>query len=102
MYAVTDGILSDELQLNIYRIIQELVNNIYKYSGAKKVSITVKAKDRAIAITVTDDGRGFDPEKKRKGVGISNMMNRIASFNGEVEIKSSEGNGCRTSINIPY
>jgi signal transduction histidine kinase len=102
MYAVTDGILSDELQLNIFRIIRELVNNIHKYSGAKKVGITIKSKNRVIAITVTDDGKGFDPEKKRKEVSISNMINRVASFNGEVEIKSSEGNGCRTSINITY
>lgn len=100
-YAVRDVIISDELQLNIYRIIQELVNNIHKYAGAKKVSITVKAGNKMIAVTVTDDGKGFDPEKKRKGVGISNMISRAASFNGTVEIKSSEGNGCRTRINIP-
>lgn len=102
LYAVNNGALSDELQLNIYRILQELMNNIHKYSAASHVSVSLKTANRAIAIKVTDDGKGFDFKKKRKGVGISNIMNRVGSFNGEVNIESSEGNGCTTNIFIPY
>src|SRR5450432_330227 len=102
IYSVTDGILSDDLQLNIYRIIQELVNNILKYANAKNVKIVVKTNKKDIHITVMDDGKGFDLEKNRKGIGISNMINRVGSFNGEIKIESSAGNGCKTSINIPY
>jgi PAS domain S-box-containing protein len=102
IYAVHKGILSDDLKLNIYRIIQELVNNIVKYSGAENVKIIMRSDDKVIDITVTDDGAGFDMDKKRKGIGISNMINRVGSFNGEIKIESAAGNGCKTSISIPY
>lgn len=102
MYSVATGILSEDLQLNIYRIIQELANNVLKYAGATNISIMIKSNRKHIAIIVTDNGRGFDPTRNRKGIGILNMTNRVKSFNGEIEIKSSEGNGCRTSISIPY
>jgi PAS domain S-box-containing protein len=100
-YSVPNGTLSDELQLNIYRIIQELFNNIHKYSAAKKVSIALIADNKNIALTVMDDGRGFNPEKKRIGIGISNVTNRVESFNGSIAIESSEGCGCKINITIP-
>jgi signal transduction histidine kinase len=101
-YSVTDGLLSDDLKLNIYRIVQELVNNILKYAAAKNVKIAVKKNKEIIDVIVIDDGKGFDMEKKRQGIGISNILNRVKSFNGEIEIKSSEGKGCITCITIPY
>jgi PAS domain S-box-containing protein len=102
IYAVHKGILSDDLKLNIYRIIQELVNNIVKYAGAEHVKIMMQSDEKTIDITVTDDGAGFDMNKKRKGIGISNMINRVGSFNGEIKIESAAGKGCKTSISIPY
>jgi len=101
-YNLPKSALSDDLKLNIYRIIQEQVNNILKYAEAKNVHIYIKAKARFINITVVDDGKGFDVQKKRKGIGISNMINRIESFNGKIEIISSSGKGCKTQISIPY
>lgn len=101
-YAIPKGLLSDELKLNIYRIMQEQVNNIYKYSKAKNVNISLQAFDHFVTIIVTDDGKGFDTEMNRSGIGISNMINRVESFNGEISIESSAGNGCTISINIPY
>ena len=101
-YAIPEGVLSDELKLNIYRIMQEQVNNIYKYSQAKNVNISLKALDHTVTIIVTDNGKGFDTEKNRSGIGISNMINRVESFNGEITIDSSPGNGCTISIDIPY
>jgi signal transduction histidine kinase len=46
--------------------------------------------------------RGFDPLVKRNGIGISNIINRIESYNGEVILESSPGNGCKLEIRIPY
>ena len=94
--------IDDDLKLNIYRVIQEQINNIIKHADPKNVSVTVIAKNKIIYLTVTDDGKGFDMEKRRTGIGISNMMNRVESFNGKTEIVSSPGNGCRTTIEIPY
>jgi signal transduction histidine kinase len=102
VYQVTDKTIEDELKLNIYRLIQEQLNNILKHAEAKNVSVSLKADDHIIHIIVTDDGKGFDVKKKRKGIGISNMMNRIESFNGEAEIVSSPGKGCKIKIKIPY
>jgi PAS domain S-box-containing protein len=102
IYTLPKGILSDELKLNIYRIIQELVNNIVKYAGAENAEIIIQSDEMMIDITVTDDGAGFDIDKKRNGIGISNMINRVGSFNGEIKIESAKGKGCKTSISIPY
>ena len=100
--SVSNEFLSDDLKLNIYRIIQEQMNNILKYAEAKNVNITIKAQENAISVDISDDGRGFDVEKKRNGIGISNMINRIESFNGEVEIESSPGKGCKISFKIAH
>jgi signal transduction histidine kinase len=101
-YNVVNEIYDDELKLNIYRIIQEQTNNIMKYANAASVVIAIKAYNHTINVTISDDGEGFDVSKKRDGIGISNIINRVESFNGLVEIISSPGNGCRMLIQIPY
>jgi PAS domain S-box-containing protein len=101
-YTIPSDLLDDDLKLNIYRIVQEQINNIIKHAHPKNVHITVAAADDSINIIVTDDGKGFDTAKKRKGIGISNMINRVESFNGQVSIESSPGKGCRIDIHIPY
>jgi PAS domain S-box-containing protein len=100
-YNLSNLAISDNLTLNIYRIIQEQLNNIAKHAAAQKVDISIHADNGLIAIVVTDDGKGFDINKGRKGIGISNMMNRIESFNGKMAIESSPGNGCKISFRIP-
>jgi len=101
-YSLPGKFLHNDLKLNIYRIIQEQLNNIVKHAGAKKISISVQAENNIIRIVMTDDGKGFDTTKKRKGIGILNMVNRVESFNGEMEIKSSADKGCKISIKIPF
>ena len=101
-YQVENIELTDDLKLNIYRIIQEQVNNIVKHACPAKVGISVQAESQELHIEMKDDGKGFDVKKKRKGVGISNMMNRIDSFNGKMAIESSPGKGCTIQIAIPY
>ena len=76
-YSVNSESVADDLKLNIYRIIQEQTNNILKYSEATNVNISITAKDRVINIVVEDDCKGFNVISKRKGIGISHMINRI-------------------------
>jgi len=97
-----EQVKNDDLILNIYRIIQEQVNNILKHADAKTVSISVQTIDNRIQIITTDDGKGFNLNKIRNGIGISNMINRIETFNGKMEIISSPGNGCEIMIEIPF
>jgi len=99
---IENDLLEDDLKLNIYRIIQEQTSNIVKHANAANVDISVIANDHIIEIAVTDDGKGFDINKKREGIGISNIINRVESFNGEVVLKSTRGKGCKLLIEIPY
>lgn len=91
----------DELKLNLYRIIQEQVNNIVKHAQATTIEVLIEATEHNLLVEVTDDGKGFDPKQKRNGIGISNMMNRIESFNGEMSILSRPGEGCKIRTRIP-
>lgn len=100
-YAVDPEMLFDELKINILRVVQEQINNIFKYAEAKNISISIKEANKIIAITVVDDGKGYDTSVKRTGLGVSNMINRIESFNGKIEIVSAIGAGCKTYIQIP-
>ena len=101
VYDVKKVNIEDELKLNIYRIIQEQTNNIIKHAAAKNVNVSITSTDNDLLVRITDDGKGFDPEKKRKGIGVSNMFNRIESFNGEMKIESAPGKGTSVQIKIP-
>jgi PAS domain S-box-containing protein len=101
-YNLLNQSIPDDIRLNIYRIIQEQINNIIKHAKAENVSIRVNGDNKIISIDITDDGIGFNVGKKRKGIGISNMINRVESFNGQLNIKSSPGNGCKIEIRIPF
>ncbi len=100
-YTVSNELLSDDLKLNIYRLIQEQTNNILKHAGAANAYISIKTEGKNIHIVLADDGKGFTTGTKREGIGISNMMNRVESFNGQMEILSSPGNGCVLNVTIP-
>jgi len=101
VYNVSNDFTDDELKLNVYRIIQEVINNIIKHSRASNVSISVYETDDVVSIEIKDDGQGFNMNAIRKGIGISNMMDRTESFNGKMSIESSPGNGCKTTITLP-
>jgi two-component system, NarL family, sensor histidine kinase UhpB len=101
-YNVATDFTDDDLKLNIYRIIQEQTNNIMKHAEASQVNIAIETSSNVIEITVADDGRGFDVNKRRPGIGISNIINRAETFNGKVEIKSTPGKGTSLELKIPY
>ncbi|HMG82247.1 MAG TPA: PAS domain S-box protein [Ferruginibacter sp.] len=102
VYNLSNHELEDDLKLNIYRIIQEQMNNILKHSNAHHTNISLTDDTQALHVSIEDDGVGFDLQQKRKGIGLSNMINRIESYNGELKIYSSPGNGCEVRITIPY
>ena len=96
-----DLALYDELKLDIYRIVQEQTVNILKHADASAADIFIGRVDKTILVRITDNGKGFDPLVRRKGIGISNLKNRVESHNGEVIIDSHPGEGCRIEIRIP-
>jgi signal transduction histidine kinase len=100
-YRVAVPSIDVDLKLNIYRIIQEQITNILKHAQASSVDILLDSNAGYISVNVSDDGKGFDPADERKGVGITNMINRIESFNGYYSLESSPGKGCRLSVRFP-
>jgi PAS domain S-box-containing protein len=96
-----ESLLSKDLKLTFYRIIQEQLNNILKHSGAKKVIIQLITLSGYIRLSIKDDGRGFDSSKKAAGIGLRNIKNRVEFYDGTADIHSSPGKGCTLEITIP-
>jgi PAS domain S-box-containing protein len=90
--------LLPEQKINIYRIIQEQLNNILKHSQAGEVVIELNKVKEQVRLRLADDGKGFDPRMRRKGVGISNIISRAELYNGKVEIESAPGKGCQLVV----
>jgi PAS domain S-box-containing protein len=101
IFSDTSEAIDDELKLNVYRIVQELINNIIKHAHATSVTIDINIAPTINTIVLTDNGAGFDFNKRRSGIGISNMISRVESFNGEFAYITSPGNGCRIEIKLP-
>ena len=78
-----------EVEVTIYRIIQEALTNAVKHAGAEHVHVEVRHEDSRLRATVTDDGRGFDPGARTSGFGLTGMRERVALMGGALEIASS-------------
>lgn len=87
--------------MNIYRTIQEAINNSIKYANSKKISITIKPNNDAIEILISDDGKGFKLDEVSLGNGIVNMKKRISDVNGIIGFQSNENQGTEVKITIP-
>ena len=97
---INEELLEDSLKLTVFRIIQEQLTNILKYSQASSATIQLIQKKNDLQMNIIDDGKGFDTTQHRKGVGITNIINRVDIYQGQVLIESSPGNGCRLSIDF--
>lgn len=107
----TSGTLSrlpQKIENNIFRIIQEAINNAIKYSGATNIVVSVKQVENDLMITVKDDGRGFDPKiaevrssNLESGRGFFNMYERTEYINGNLEIQSEPGKGTTVRLIVP-
>lgn len=92
--------IDDRIKINFYRIIQEAVQNINKYSKAKNVKIEFYLIKDRIFLYVIDDGVGFDVKLKSKGIGLKNMKSRVHKLNGTFDIKSYIDKGTSICISI--
>jgi PAS domain S-box-containing protein len=90
------------LEITIFRIIQEFINNALKHGNARNIFINFKKFKTNLKIVLKDDGMGFKLfEKKETGMGLRNVQSRVASYNGEIKITSSPGKGTKYEIMIP-
>ena len=85
----------------IYRVVQELLNNTFKHAEADHVTLTLHFDKKNFYLVYEDDGRGFDLQNIRKGIGLDSIQSRIKFHQGALEIKSELGKGSITRISIP-
>jgi signal transduction histidine kinase len=102
-FAIDENLKQQKLSsvegMNIYRTIQEAINNAIKYAEADIISVIIKQQANQTAINIKDNGKGFDPETTEKGNGLKNMQKRIEEIGGEFSLKSGV-NGTNVGILI--
>lgn len=98
---VTESELSESFQVNIFRIIQEQVNNIIKHSEATYATIFLTKTHNQMQVIISDNGNGVDMEVEKKGVGNININSRIELYGGTVSIISKPCEGYELRIEVP-
>jgi two-component system, NarL family, sensor kinase len=99
--------LPSVVELNLFRIVQEAINNIEKYARAKSVRLQIRIQGDSVVLKIQDDGQGFDPrnlkveKKMRHGLGLTNMRERALSLGGTCEITSQPGLGTTIVARVP-
>jgi signal transduction histidine kinase len=90
------------LTLCLFRVVQEALQNALKYSHARRVSVSLSGIGEALALTIVDDGAGFDIDAEwGKGLGLISMEERVETVGGTFRLQSSPGAGTRLEISVP-
>jgi len=90
--------LEQKVEVTVYRVIYELVNNALKHAHAAHIIVQLMQEPDRIAFTVQDDGDGFDLQKVAHGMGLLNIKERIAAYNGNIDFDSKHGEGTEVSV----
>ncbi len=101
----TDGMeqrLSPEVEVHLFRIAQELINNILKYADAKEAQVQLIREENQLTMMVEDNGKGFEKEKLETGTGNGwyNILSRLRLINGDVELDTQPGKGTVITIGL--
>jgi PAS domain S-box-containing protein len=95
--------IPDNMATTAYRIAQEALTNVARHAQAKLVNVVLEAQDSLLTLTVSDNGRGFDPTKltEEEGLGIAGMQERAGLVGGKLEVQSQTGMGTRVYFKVP-
>ncbi len=100
--ALVEERLPAEVETALYRIVQESLTNVIKHARAKRVSILVTRRRSSVMAVIEDDGEGFDPAQVgEEGYGLVGMRERVALFDGRLQIESSAGGGTTLAVEVP-
>jgi signal transduction histidine kinase len=99
--AIKWELLSNAVKINLYRIIQESLQNSNKYAHANTIRVEFKKEEVELFLTISDDGLGFNVKRAKKGIGLENIKSRTSDCNGSIDIKSKKGEGTIITISIP-
>lgn len=95
-------LLSNTTKINLYRILQESLQNINKYAQAKTIKVDLrKDKKGNLVLNIVDDGVGFETDKNSKGIGLKNIVTRTHESEGIIDIKSSKNKGTQIKVTVP-
>jgi signal transduction histidine kinase len=93
--------LTPDLEIALYRLLQELLNNIIKHAAAKRAEVSIVKAGPLLMLSVSDDGNGIKSAHKKNGLGLQNIASRIRSYNGKIIINTKTGKGTGVTISIP-
>jgi PAS domain S-box-containing protein len=97
--------LTAELELALYRIVQEALTNVMKHAEASRVSLILNRRGRDVVAIIEDNGRGFEPEAQKqspiRGLGLLGMRERAAQLRGQVTVESQPGHGTTVFVRLP-
>ena len=93
--------LKGEIKINMYRMIQECLQNAIKHSEGKNFFVNFERNGNNLIVEMGDDGKGFDLEKERKGIGMRNISSRVEKLNGKWQIESKPNVGTTIKLEIP-
>ncbi|CAM3940953.1 ATP-binding protein [Flavobacterium weaverense] len=94
-------LISNSKKINLYRILQESLQNINKYALANTIRVEFEKMDNYIILKISDDGIGFNVKMAKKGIGIQNILFRTSECDGVVDIKSEKGQGTIITVTLP-
>jgi len=94
---------NEKIEIALYRIMQEILNNAIRHSGANNMYINLRTENEMLVMSVKDDGKGFQTEKinESNGIGWKNIFSRLNIINGTIDVKSRIGEGVIINIKVP-
>ncbi len=108
---LVDGIEPDSLpevvEIGVFRVIQEALNNVAKHAHASRVNVALRGSRNMLAVSVEDDGAGFDaaaqakPGAAQPGYGLAGMRERVEALGGAFEVEAAPGQGCAVLVRVP-
>jgi signal transduction histidine kinase len=102
-----DGLLPQEFEVNLFRIVQESLNNILKHANASQVKLTLARQFPGLRLTIEDNGRGFEPGRfesvppEHRGLGLRQIAERAKMMGGRLDLQSWLGHGTRLIVEVP-
>jgi PAS domain S-box-containing protein len=91
----------EKVNITLYRLVQECLTNVAKHADAGRVTISLKRDGDRVRFEFEDDGRGFDPAGRKRGLGLIGLRERVESLGGRFELDSAPGSGVRIRVAIP-
>jgi len=102
-FEMVDDLFADDAATNVYRIVQESLNNVLKHSGARQAEVRLERDLHEVLLRIEDDGAGFNVESAndRRGLGLRNIAERVRMLGGQWKVDSAAGRGTRITVTIP-